>query len=64
MIGFGFTIFKFFEYLPEDLAAGNVRRPQGPRNLGLSLIALGTLGLSAAAWQHRNFLKKIGASSS
>jgi putative membrane protein len=62
MIGFGFTIYKFFQYLPEDLAAGNVRRPQAPRNLGLSLIALGTLALSAAAWQHRIFLKKVGAS--
>jgi putative membrane protein len=62
MIGFGFTIYKFFQYLPEEIATGNIRRPQAPRNLGLTLIALGTLGLSAAALQHRNFLKKIGAS--
>lgn len=45
MIGFGFTIYKFFQYLPEDIAAGNVRRPHAPRNLGWSLIAIGTLGL-------------------
>jgi putative membrane protein len=62
MIGFGFSIYKFFQYLPEDIAAGNIQRPQAPRNLGLSLIALGTLALTAAAWQHRNFLKEIGAS--
>ena len=62
MIGFGFSIYKFFQYLPEDIAAGNISRPQAPRNLGMSLIALGTLALSAAAWQHRNFLKQIGAS--
>jgi putative membrane protein len=62
MIGFGFSIYKFFQYLPEEIAAGNIRRPQAPRNLGMSLIALGTLALSAAAWQHRNFLKQIGAS--
>src|SRR6201989_1020582 len=61
MIGFGFSIYKFFQYLPEDIAAGNIRRPQAPRNLGLSLIALGTLALAAAAWQHGNFLKEIGA---
>lgn len=61
MIGFGFSIYKFFQYMPEDIATGNIRRPQAPRNLGLSLIALGTLALSAAAWQHRNFLKEIGA---
>jgi putative membrane protein len=62
MIGFGFTIFKFFQYLPEEIASGNIRRPQQPRNLGMTLIALGTLALAAAAWQHLNFLKKIGAS--
>jgi putative membrane protein len=62
MIGFGFSIYKFFQYLPEEIAAGNIQRPQAPRNLGLSLIALGTLALSAAAWEHRRFLNKIGAS--
>jgi inner membrane protein YidH len=62
MIGFGFSIYKFFQYLPEEVAAGNIRRPQAPRNLGMSLIALGTLALMAATWQHWSFLKKIGAS--
>lgn len=62
MIGFGFTIFKFFQYLPEEIAKGNVRRPQAPRNLGMTLIALGTLALAAATWQHRNFLNQIGSS--
>jgi putative membrane protein len=62
MIGFGFTIYKFFQYQAEEIAAGNIKRPQAPRNLGMSLVALGTLALMAAAWQHRNFLKEIGAS--
>ena len=62
MIGFGFSIYKFFQYLPEEISAGNIRNPQAPRNLGLTLIALGTLALAAAAWQHRNFLNQIGAS--
>jgi len=62
MIGFGFTIYKFFQYKAEDLAAGIVRRPNAPRNLGLSLIAVGTLALMAAAWQHRIFLKQMGPS--
>ncbi len=57
MIGFGFTIYKFFQYLPEEIANGSVRRPHAPRNLGLTLIALGTLALVAATWQHRSFLK-------
>ncbi len=62
MIGFGFTIYKFFQYKAEDVAAGVVRRPNAPRNLGLSLIAVGTLALMAAAWQHRDFLKQMGPS--
>src|SRR5271154_5412621 len=62
MIGFGFTMYKFFQYLPEEIAAGNIARPQAPRNLGLTLIALGTLALAAAAWQHRRFLREIHTS--
>jgi putative membrane protein len=64
MIGFGFSIYKFFQYLPEEIAAGNIQRPNAPRNLGLTLIALGTLGLIGAAWQHRRFLNEIGATQS
>jgi putative membrane protein len=63
MIGFGFTIYKFFQYLPEEIAAGNIQRPYAPRNLGLTLIGLGTLALAAATWQHWSFLKALGASS-
>ena len=61
MIGFGFTIYKFFQYQADEIAAGNIRHPQAPRNLGMSLIAIGTLGLMAAAWQHRRFLNDLGA---
>jgi|ERR1700722_16602673 putative membrane protein len=64
MIGFGFTIYKFFQYLPEEIAAGNIQRPQAPRNLGLTLIAVGTFALVGAAWQHRRFLNEIGATQS
>src|SRR6266550_4060940 len=60
MIGFGFTIYRVFQYLPEQIATGNIRRPQASRNLGMTLIALGTMALAAAAWQHRKFLKDIG----
>jgi putative membrane protein len=61
MIGFGFTIYKFFQYQADEIAAGKIQRPQAPRNLGLTLIALGTVALSAAAWQHRVFLNRLGA---
>ena len=62
MIGFGFTIYKFFQYLPAELASGNVKRPDAPRNLALTLIALGTLALIAASLQHRHTLNELGAS--
>jgi putative membrane protein len=62
MIGFGFTMYKFFQYLPEEIASGKIQRPHAPRNLGLTLISLGTLALAGAAWQHWIFLKGIGAS--
>jgi putative membrane protein len=58
MIGFGFTIYKFFQYLP---SASTKVQGHAPRNLGLTLIALGTLALTAAAWQHKMFLKEVGA---
>jgi putative membrane protein len=62
MIGFGFSIFKFFQIQAEEIAAGVVKRPYAARNLGLTLIGLGTLGLAAGAWQHRRFLSEIGVS--
>ena len=62
MIGFGFSIVKFFQYLPSNAAKGAILHPQAPRNLGLTLIMLGTLALAGATWQHRKFVKDLGAS--
>ena len=33
MIGFGFSIYKFFQYQAEEIAAGNIRHPQAPPGL-------------------------------
>lgn len=60
MIGFGFTIYKFFQYLPADIAKGHIPHPHAPRNLGSTLIMLGTLALAAAIWQHWTFGRDIG----
>ena len=60
MIGFGFSIYKFFQYLPAEVAKGQIPHPHAPRNLGLTLIMLGTIALAGAAWQHWNFRKDIG----
>lgn len=58
MISFGFTIYKFLQYVRESEGVG--LRAQGPRNLGLSLILLGTGGLAAASIQHWQMLKSLG----
>ena len=60
MIGFGFTIYKFFEYLREAEGFHSAIRAQAPRHLGLALIGLGTLTLFAAIYQHWRFLRKLG----
>jgi len=62
MIGFGFTIFKFFQYMNEESSVASIRHAETPRNLGMTLVAVGTLALAVAAWQHRVFLKDIGES--
>ena len=60
MIGFGFTIYKFFQYLREAEGIHEAARVHAPRNLGLALIALGILALLGAIFQHWQFLKTIG----
>lgn len=62
MIGFGFSIYKFFQYLAADTIKEHLARAYAPRNLGLTLIAVGTLALAGATWQHWTFLKEIGGS--
>ncbi len=57
--GFGFTIYKFFQYLVDSKTVDLSARPQGPRNLGLALITLGTVVLAVATLQHWLFLKKL-----
>jgi putative membrane protein len=59
MIGFGFTIFKFFQYLRESSLLTGYWRPRGPRNLGLTLIALGTSFLVLAIAQYFLFLRRL-----
>ena len=58
MISFGFTIFKFFQYLNKDGLAGTTER-HGPRNLGIALVTLGTLSLAIGLWEHRTSSVKL-----
>jgi putative membrane protein len=59
LIAFGFTIFKFFEYL-----ATNERRREpilSPWVLGMMMILLGLAGLALAWIQHRQEMKALRA---
>jgi putative membrane protein len=58
MISFGFTIFKFFQYLQQAGAAAQWR-PEMPKNLGLFLVILGTGMLVLAVVQHWVFLRQL-----
>ncbi len=51
MISFGFTIFKFFEYLIEAERITSFR-VSGPRNVGLGFLLVGTMALIFATVQY------------
>ena len=55
LIGFGFTIYQFFEKLHEA-TPGAVLRPEAPRNFGLAFILAGTLGTLISIWQYRQII--------
>src|SRR5438067_13735981 len=60
LIAFGFTIYQFFEKFQESTAGANAARPEAPRNLGLALISIGTVGTLIALfqyWQIKHYLK-------
>jgi putative membrane protein len=60
MISFGFTIYKFFQYLSEAPAVAGSWRPHGAFNLGRTMVVLGVLLLAPAVVQHWLFLRSLG----
>jgi putative membrane protein len=53
MISFGFTIYKFFQFLQDEKTAAHVHRLVGPRGIALILIGIGLAGLALAALDYR-----------
>ena len=53
MIGFGFTIFQFFQRFHDMGGVAPAQRPNAPWILGLALIACGIVALVVSAWQYR-----------
>jgi putative membrane protein len=61
LISFGFTIYKFFQYMREHQPGEPVGRLFGPREFALVMIATGIVALMLAAlqnWQSRRRLKE------
>jgi putative membrane protein len=58
MISFGFTIYKFLQVVQEQSMVP-VLRPQAPREVGLTLIGIGTFAVIVATVQHWNYVKRL-----
>jgi len=58
MIGFGFTIYKFLQVVQEQSTLP-VLRPQSPRNVGLTLVGIGTFAVIIACVQHWQYIKDL-----
>jgi putative membrane protein len=59
MISFGFSIYKFFQYLLEtNLAAGQLKH-SAPRNFGVALVILGMILLALAIVEYFLFLRDL-----
>jgi putative membrane protein len=59
MISFGFTIYKFLQYMFEAGKTPLMTTPKGPRNFGLALITLGVASLAIACVQYWHQLKGL-----
>jgi putative membrane protein len=59
MIGFGFTIYNFYRGFLEDLSGG--RGADSARNLGLALVAAGTIAMLIALWNYWSINQSLEA---
>jgi putative membrane protein len=58
MIGFGFTIYKFFQYLLETNLTGRLTH-YAPRNFGIALVGLGMILIALAIIEYILFLRDL-----
>jgi len=59
LIGFGFTIYKFFQYLREQQGLEPDGRVLGPRRFAMLMISIGLLALLLATIQQLLLRKKL-----
>jgi putative membrane protein len=58
MITFGFTFYKFMQFLNEQ-SETPLARPRAPRNLAIALIGIGTTALIIACVQHWRYVHTL-----
>ena len=61
LISFGFTVYKFFQYLNESGQPVPPNRFIGPREFGMAMIIAGLLALVLATIEHRRNLQALRA---
>jgi putative membrane protein len=59
LISFGFTVYKFFQYLQENQQAAPSDRLFGPREFALLMIGTGVVVLVLATIDHRLGMKEL-----
>lgn len=59
LISFGFTIYKFFQYLRDSAEVQATANAFGPRRFGLTMILIGLITLILATLQYRMDLKRL-----
>jgi putative membrane protein len=62
LISFGFTIYKFFQYLRESQSAAPERRLFGSREFAMLMIGVGVGALVLATIDHRRSLQTLRTS--
>jgi inner membrane protein YidH len=61
LISFGFTIYKFFQFLREEGELAHPHRLLGPREFSLLMIISGLVALVLATFQHRRDMQRLRA---
>jgi putative membrane protein len=61
LISFGFTVYKFFQYLHGTQAAHGAVHLIGPREFAMAMIGIGLVALLLATIEHRRNMKSLRA---
>jgi putative membrane protein len=59
MISFGFTVFKFMEYMHQEGRQTVLKTEEGAENFGMSLISIGIISLVIACIQYWKLDRKL-----